>query len=127
MAQRRLVIAAVAALAAAAALWAWRRRGTEDPRDVNIPRDYHFRCLKCDRRWTTTRQDVTRAFDGGMPTTLGPANCPTCRQKTAYLMARCPWCGKHYVHRHLLTGQSARPTTDICPHCHKDTLTWGQK
>ncbi len=124
MAHKWLVIISLAALAAAGSLWVWRRHATPDPREVNIPRDYHFRCSGCDHRWTTGRQTVTEAFGGGMPTTLRPVNCTSCRKNVAYLMARCPWCRKHYIHAHLLTASAAQPTTDICPHCRKDTLTW---
>jgi len=122
--QKWLVIVSLVALAAAASIWTWRWNTTADRRDEIIPRDYHFRCPKCDHRWTDGRETVTRAFGGGMPTTLTPVNCTSCRKKVAYLMARCPWCREHYVHPHLLTGRPGQPTTDICPHCRKDTLTW---
>ena len=124
MSRKWLVIASVASLAAAASLWSWHRHAAPDPREVNIPSNYHFRCTACDHRWTTGREAVTEAFGGGMPTTLRPVNCTSCGKNVAYLMARCPWCRKHYVHPHLLAGTPAKPTTDICPHCRKDTLTW---
>ena len=122
-----LLIACGVALAAAASLWAWRRPTTEERRQAVIPNDYHFRCPQCDHRWTDGRDTVSRTFGGGPPTTLTPVNCTSCRKKVAYLMARCPWCEDHYVHPHLLAGNGKKPTTDICPHCRKDTLTWRQK
>ena len=97
----------------------------DDPTVVQMPSEYHFRCTRCDHRWTADRSNVTDYFGGGLPTTLRPVTCPSCgAQEAAYLMVRCPWCGKHHVPEYLLKGAGGRPKQDICPHCRKDTMKW---
>ena len=104
---------------------AWQLTPGEDPTVVKMPDAYHFRCPRCEHRWSADFAEVTRYFGGGQPTALSPVDCPSCgEKKAAFLMARCPWCGKHYIHRHLLEPTSGRPGTDICPHCKKDTMKW---
>lgn len=127
MSRKWPVVWGVVTLAITAGLWMWGRNTPADRREELIPNDYHFRCTQCKHRWTDERKSVMQAFGGVPPTTLAPVACTSCGKKAAYLMARCPWCKEHYVHPHLLADSRERPTTDICPHCRKDTLTWRQK
>lgn len=97
----------------------------DDRTVVKLPSEYHFRCGECDHHWSTDKATVTRHFGGGQPTTLAPVDCPSCGgHRTAFMKAKCLWCGEHYVHSHLLRPTEGRPTKDICPHCGKDALTW---
>jgi len=114
-----------AALILAVALIALYLVPREDPTVVKLPTEYPFRCTQCSHEWSADQAGVTRYFRGGLPTTLSPVDCPSCGRKgAAYMMARCPWCQKHYIHPHLLKAQAGRPKEDICPHCGKDVLKW---
>lgn len=116
------VIALVLVVSVAAI--AWQLAPREDPTVVKVPDEYHFRCTRCGRAWTTDARGAIEVF-GGQPTTMRPANCPHCGEKRcAYLLARCPWCGGHYIHPHLLTDPDKRPSSESCPHCGKDTMKW---
>jgi len=96
----------------------------EDPTVVKLPEKFHFRCTACDHSWTSPQADTPKHFGGGLPTTLRPVVCPKCGKRTAYMLAQCPFCKKHYIHKHLLDGSTGRAGKDICPHCGKDTFTW---
>ena len=96
----------------------------EDATVVRVPSEYRFRCLACDHSWMADRAGVPAFFGGGLPTTLSPVTCPACKGRRAYMQAGCPFCGKHYVHKHLREPSPGKVKTDLCPHCGKDTLTW---
>jgi hypothetical protein len=114
-----------AALLVAIGLAAWQLAPREDPTVVKLPTEYPFRCTECGHEWSADRNSVTGYFGGGLPSQLRPVDCPSCgRKNAAFLMARCPWCGKYHIHAHALKRGADRPKEDICPHCGKDTMKW---
>ena len=96
-----------------------------------------YKCDKCGEEYALDPAELGDPEQMEMYGDMGmlPRDCPKCgAEKSAYLMVKCPECGKYYVpdsHRHMaeaMMNPNAPPppehTRDICPHCNTDRIQW---
>jgi len=94
----------------------------------------HFKCEKCGHEFTKKPSDRPEPTPEMFGPSFSVTDCPKCGgEKCAYLMIKCPNCGKYYVsesHKAMVKAlespdfrKAHTPAVrDVCPYCKVDRI-----